>query len=170
MEPNVLQEKLDKALRENEKLENRIKELDDFLENGTGALHWVNGSGVVIWANRADYELLGYTREEYIGNHIAKFHADKHVIEDILNRLMNRETIKNYPARLLRKNGGIKHVLINSNVMWKGEEFVHTRCFTRDISELKEDELTKVEMINVQAEQIMKLKQEIKSLKDKLKK
>lgn len=169
MELNDLQNKLETALKENKSLEGKVGELSDFIENASVPLHWVNGSGIIIWANNADYELLGYSKEEYVGNHIAKFHADRHVIEDILSRLINRETLRNYPARLLCKNGDIKHVLINSNVMWKGEEFVHTRCFTRDISELKAEEQTKVELITTQAQQILKLKQEIKLLRDKLK-
>jgi signal transduction histidine kinase/ActR/RegA family two-component response regulator len=56
---------------------------------------------------------------------------------------MNRETLHNYEARLRCKDGSVRHVLISSNVMWEGEKFVHTRCFTRDITERKraEDEL-----------------------------
>jgi PAS domain S-box-containing protein len=129
--------------RAEEALRQREKELTDFIENSTVGLHWVGADGRILWANQAELDLLGYTHEEYIGHHIAEFHADEPIIGDILNRLMNKETLHDYEARLRCKDGSIRHVLINSNVMWEGDRFVHTRCFTRDITERKlaEEEL-----------------------------
>jgi PAS domain S-box-containing protein len=115
-------------------------ELRDCVENASVGMHWVGPDGVILWANRTEMELLGFTREEYIGHNIAEFHADRPVIEDILTRLSNRETLHNYEARLRCKDGSIRQALISSNVLWKGDEFVHTRCFTRDITERKESE------------------------------
>jgi two-component system sensor histidine kinase VicK len=112
-------------------LEERIHELEDFIENAALPLHWVNGSGIITWANKFELDMLGYSKEDYVGRHIANFHADKDVIEDILKRLTNKETLINYPAQLVAKDGSIKKVLINSNVFWKDGKFVHTRCFTR---------------------------------------
>ncbi|MDT7603978.1 MAG: hypothetical protein QOF61_1975, partial [Acidobacteriota bacterium] len=96
--------------------------------------------GTILWANRAELELLGYTRDEYIGHHINEFHADKDAIQDILARLTRGEELHGYEARLKCKDGSIRHVAINSNVYWEGERFVHTRCFTRDISERRRAE------------------------------
>lgn len=115
----------------------REKLLTDFLENGTVGLHWVGPDGIIKWANQAELNLLGYSREEYIGQHIAKFHVDQPVIDDILNKLAANEIIHNYEARLRCKDNQIKHVLINSNVFWENGEFIHSRCFTRDITDRK---------------------------------
>jgi PAS domain S-box-containing protein len=115
-------------------------EIRDFVENASVGMHWVGPDGVILWANRMEMELLGFTSEEYIGHHITEFQADRPVIEDILQRLANRETLHNYEARLRCKDGSIRQALISSNVLWKGDEFVHTRCFTRDITERKESE------------------------------
>jgi PAS domain S-box-containing protein len=62
------------------------------------------------------------------------------VIDDILERLSSGETLHNYEARLRSKDGSIRHVLISSNVRWQGEEFLHTRCITRDITDRKRTE------------------------------
>jgi diguanylate cyclase (GGDEF)-like protein/PAS domain S-box-containing protein len=113
------------------------EELVDFFDNAPVALHWVAEDGRILWANRAELELLGYSSEEYIGRNIAEFHADADVIADILRRLSRHETVHNYEARLLRRDGSIRHVLITSNVFWENGKFVHTRCFTRDITERK---------------------------------
>lgn len=142
MEAEILKAKLIALEYEQHELKDRIFQLTDFVENASVPLNWVNGSGIIIWVNTAELQLLGYERSEYLGKHISKFHADTEVIEDILARLIRKETLKNYQARLRCKNGDIKTVLINSNVLWRGDQFQHTRCFTRDITELqkKQDE------------------------------
>jgi PAS domain S-box-containing protein len=116
------------------------RELADFFENATLGLHWVGPDGIILRANRAELELLGYTAEEYIGRHITEFHADAEVIADILCRLQAGEELHSYEARLRCKNGSIRHVIISSNVLRENGKFVHTRCFTRDISERKKAE------------------------------
>ena len=109
----------------------------DFIENGSIGLHWVGADGIIHWANQSELDLLGYAREEYIGKSIVDFHVDRPVIEDILGRLARNETLRDYEARLRCKNGDVKTVLINSSVLWQDGRFVHTRCFTRDITDYK---------------------------------
>lgn len=116
----------------------REQQITDFVENANVGMHWVGQDGQILWANQAELDLLGYTRDEYIGQPITKFHADAEVIEDILQRLQANETLHEYEARLLSKDGTIKYVLIDSNVFWKDSQFIHTRCFTRDITQRKQ--------------------------------
>jgi len=115
----------------------RDKELSDFLETAVESLHRVGPKGTILWANKAELDLLGYTAEEYVGHHISEFHTDRVVIEDILGRLIRGESLRNYPAQVRCKDGSIKDVLINSNALWQDGEFIHTRCFTRDITALR---------------------------------
>lgn len=111
--------------------------LRDFIENATIGLHWVGPDGIIQWANQAELDLLGYKHDEYIGRHISEFHADQAVIDDILVRLIRGETLHEHEARLRHKDGSIRHVLISSNVLFENGKFIHTRCFTRDITERK---------------------------------
>jgi PAS domain-containing protein len=55
----------------------------------------------------------------------------------MLQRLTRGQTLHNYEARLRCKDGALKTVLIDSNVLWQGDRFIHMRCFTRDITERK---------------------------------
>jgi PAS domain S-box-containing protein len=126
--------------RAQDEVQRSQKLLSDFVENATEGLHWVGPDGTIIWANRAELELLGYTREEYIGHPITEFHADEPVINDVLQRLSNNEKLESYEARLRCKDGSIRHVLINSNVYCENGRFIHTRCFTRDITARKQAE------------------------------
>lgn len=123
-----------------EELRRSRAELQDFVENATLGLHWVGPDGTILWANQAELDMLGYERDAYIGHNISEFHADQETIQDILRRLKNREELHSYEARLRARDGSIRHVLISSNVYWEGDEFMHTRCFTRNVTERKHAE------------------------------
>lgn len=139
----------DEALRRAE------EEFRDFAENASVGMHWVGPDGIILWANRTEMQMLGYEPHEYIGHHIAEFHADRAVIDDILRRLSNRETLHNYEAVLRSKDGSSRHTLLNSNVLWDGDTFVHTRCFTRDVTERKQSE-DRIAMLAREAEHRVK--------------
>jgi PAS domain S-box-containing protein len=118
-------------------LRRRTDELTSFIETTSVALHWVGPDARIIWANQAEMDMLGYTPEEYIGRPISDFHAGQDAIDDILGRLTRGERLHDYEARLRCKDGSIKDVLIDSSVLWDGDRFVHTQCFTRDITARK---------------------------------
>ena len=40
-------------------LRRKEAELTDFIENASVGLHWVGPDGTILWANRAELELLG---------------------------------------------------------------------------------------------------------------
>jgi PAS domain S-box-containing protein len=125
------QKRIEAALRCSE------QDLSDFFDNASVGLHWVGPDGIIIRVNQTELDLLGYSREEYVGRHIAEFHVDQPIIQDILGRLAGGETLREYPARIRCKNGSIRDVLISSNVLFEEGEFIHTRCFTRDVTARK---------------------------------
>ncbi len=117
------------ALRQSE------RELAEFFENASEPIHWVGPDGTILRANQAELRMLGYPAEDYIGRNILEFHVDQSKILDILNRLDHGETIVNYAAQMIHKDGSIRDVLINSSAYFQNNKFIHTRCFTRDITE-----------------------------------
>ncbi len=114
------------------------EQLRDFVDNATVGLHSVGADGTILWANRNELELLGYTEHEYVGRPITDFHADAQAITDILGRLSRGEALHDYEARLRARDGSIKHVLISSSAFARDGHLVHTRCFTRDITERRQ--------------------------------
>jgi PAS domain S-box-containing protein len=128
--------------RAEERLRRSEQELSDFFETAAVGLHWVGPDGIIQRANRAELELLGYARHEYVGRHIADFHVERDVIEDILARLTRGERLHDYPAQMRCKDGSIRDVLISSSVLFEDGEFVHTRCFTLDVTARKCAEAT----------------------------
>jgi PAS domain S-box-containing protein len=109
-------------------------ELEDYVSNANVGLHWVDSNGLIKWANKAELNLLGYTAEEYIGRHISEFHVNQEKITDILNRLGRNETLSQYQSQLRCKDGSIKTVHINSSVYREEGKFIHSRCFTVDVT------------------------------------
>jgi len=125
------------------------REMREFFENATVGLHWADAKGIIQRVNRAELEMLGYRAGEYVGRHVADFHVDREVMEDVLRRVGAGGVIVNREARVRCKDGSIKHVLLDCSGYWERNEFIHTRCFTRDITERKmvEDRLRQVERI-----------------------
>jgi PAS domain S-box-containing protein len=137
---NALESEIQQRKRVQQALQAREAELCDFIENAVVAMHWVSADGTILWANQAELNLLGFTRQEYIGHHIAEFHADQNEIEEILNRLSRYEELQGYNTRLRCKDGSIRHAQLHSNVFVENGIFIHTRCFTIDVTEAFEHE------------------------------
>lgn len=112
-----------------------FEDYEDFFENGAVALHLVGEDGRILRANRAELKFLGYRSDEYVGRDISEFHADQHTIEEILRLLAAGDKLVRFPARLLAKNGSIKHVEITSSAQFRNGKFVNTRCFTIDVTD-----------------------------------
>ncbi|MGV3722927.1 MAG: PAS domain S-box protein [Actinomycetota bacterium] len=127
-------------VRAEQELRRSQRELTDFLENATEGLHWVGPDRTILWANQAELDLLGYSREEYLGRSIKEFHVDQPVVDDMLYRLVTGESLDNREARLRCKDGSIRYVLISSSALAFEGQFIHSRCFTRDITDRKRAE------------------------------
>jgi PAS domain S-box-containing protein len=136
--------------------ENLKAELQEFVDNATEGLHWVGPDGTILWANKAELDLMGYSEEEYVGRNMRDFYCDPAEVDKIFDQLKQKQTLRNFAAQLKAKDGSHKSVLINSNVFWKDGQFVHTQCFTRDITDL---ELAKQKA--AQAEEIRELNEEL---------
>ena len=52
------QEKLARYEKENDELRLRNESLEDFVENASIPLHWVNEQGIIIWANQAELDAI----------------------------------------------------------------------------------------------------------------
>lgn len=95
-----------------------------------GGRYWMGLDGRILWANRAELNLLGYKSEEYIGRHISEFHAEPEVVADILQRLRASKALYDYPARRLCKNGSVSSTRMYSTGIWKWREVTYICCLT----------------------------------------
>ncbi|HWF17635.1 MAG TPA: response regulator, partial [Verrucomicrobiae bacterium] len=73
--------------RAEEALQRSRQELEDFFDHASVGLRWVGPDGVILRANQAELDMLGYSHEEYVGHNIAEFHADEGTADEVLRRL-----------------------------------------------------------------------------------
>ena len=89
--------------------------LRDFFEQAGIGMQWIDADGVIIRANEAQLDLLGYEAGEYVGHHVAEFHIDPEKPAEILSALKAGERVRNVEAQLRARDGSIKNVLIDSS-------------------------------------------------------
>ncbi len=112
--------------------EPELEDLRDFFEHVAVGLHSLAADGTILDVNRAELDLLGYARDEYVGHNAAEFFEDRAVAEDILARLGRGEAVRDYEARVVARDGSVIDVLIDSSVLWRSGEWARARCLLRD--------------------------------------
>jgi PAS domain S-box-containing protein len=110
------------------------RELAAFIDTASMGLNCAGPDGIIKWANTAELQMLGYKPEEYIGRSMADFHVDGQKFAEVFARLLCGEKIQEWETSLICKNGAHKHVLIDLNGLWEDGRFVHSFCFTRDVT------------------------------------
>ncbi|HSN28563.1 MAG TPA: PAS domain S-box protein [Kofleriaceae bacterium] len=120
---------------------------EQFLEHLAVPIRQIGADGAILWANHAELAMLGYSRDEYIGHHIAEFHADRAVVEDMCSRMAGGEALHDYEARFVAKNGDIRHISVTSNAYVRDGKLVHTRCVSRDVTETRRKEAERERML-----------------------
>ncbi|PKI13519.1 PAS domain S-box protein [Colwellia sp. 12G3] len=105
----------------------------DFIEKSSIGIHAVSPDGVIKYANQFELDILGYSKDEYIGHHVSEFQIDKDCLSAMMTKLEKFETLLNYPAKVNGKNQ-IKYIIYNSSVYESEGEFIHTRCFGNEVS------------------------------------
>ena len=50
---------------------------EDFLYNSSIGVHAVSPEGIIVYANKCELEVLGYSKSEYIGHHVSEFQIDE---------------------------------------------------------------------------------------------
>ena len=124
-----------------ERAEEVAADLDDFAQNGTVGLHRLRADGTVLWANRAEYERLGYQREQYVGHDWREFHADPLVVDTLLARLAGGEDVGELETLMRTRDGEPCHVMVSASARFDEHGRLRdTRGFTHDISEQKRRE------------------------------
>jgi PAS domain S-box-containing protein len=132
---DVLEAEMDKRTRAEATLRMREKELADFLDNAAEGLSRIDPEGRVMWANRAELELLGMGREDVIGQPWWRFHADPEHGRQVAERMRAGEALYNEAVKLRCKDGAVRHVLVHTTPVLEDGQLQSTRCFTRDVTE-----------------------------------
>lgn len=114
--------------------------LQNFLENSPVGIHMVDDNGIIAFANKAELDLLGYEEREYVGQPLRKFYHDTAYFDKLYQKFVNEGFLKNQQAKMICKDGSQKDVMVSCNFYSEENKLIHTRCFTRDITEIKKSE------------------------------
>lgn len=128
------------ALRRSEQL------FADFFENAPCGVKCLDREGKILRANRAELELVGLPAGEYLGRSVGEFLADAEAAGEMMHRLSRCEPIEGFDARVRRKDGSVRWVEITAAPLFDHKKFIHTRCFTRDITDYRRLELQLLEI------------------------
>jgi PAS domain S-box-containing protein len=118
-------------------LQMRESELRDFLENAVIGMHWLAPDGIVLWANRALLDLLGYQPQQYVGHDLREFVEDPAVVDQILSRLAALQPLRACELRLRCADDSLRWVRLDANPWLHDGRLLHARCFIFDVSEKK---------------------------------
>lgn len=105
-------------------------ELIDFFQNAPIALHWLSGTGVILWANNTELQSMGYSADEYIGHSITEFlmPGEEVHLQEVFGNLAAGRSIHDKPFLFRAKNGDVKYLIVDSNVNFNEDgSFRHTR-------------------------------------------
>ncbi len=121
----------------------------DLFENMYDSLLIINKDGTFKNANKAACKLLGYTEEELKQIRIPDIvHPDdKEKSNAYLQKLLTEGFYSNYEGRILTKDRNVKYLRVNSNAIYENDEFVGSRDIARDITELKDAEIKREQLL-----------------------
>jgi PAS domain S-box-containing protein len=108
--------------------------LADMAENAPLGLLQVGADGIIQWTNRAQLELLGYSRQDYVGKNAAEFYADPPDGRNVLVRLVQGETLHEHQTNLRARDGSLRNVLISSSADVQEGRFLRALLFAQDIT------------------------------------
>ncbi|NYT12055.1 MAG: PAS domain S-box protein [Methanomassiliicoccales archaeon] len=129
--------KRDDALRRSEEKYRKI------FETAANLIVSVDSAGIIVDCNSRVEEVLGYKREEFIGqNMILTIHPDYHKkVKAALQKIIEEGDSQNNEYKMVRKDGSIIDVGINSSAIYDNEgNFERTISLIRDITERRRAE------------------------------
>nr|WP_274704511.1 PAS domain S-box protein [Acaryochloris thomasi] len=120
-----------------EELVHKQEELTTFIEDVPIGMYSINREGYIVWTNDKQREMLGYQKEDCIGQHVSELYVDLASNRKVIEHLDKQENLRNYDAQMKCKDNSNKDVLISSSTCSQSSEFAQNRYFTYDITARK---------------------------------
>ncbi|GIW08118.1 MAG: hypothetical protein KatS3mg060_2923 [Dehalococcoidia bacterium] len=133
-----------RALPARQSVADRLRGVDDairvVLEDIPVGVQWLAADGTILWANRAQLEMLGYPADEYFGQSVAAFATDPEAFRALVARLDAGEQLRNAELNLRAKDGSVRTMLVSSDVRSAGGQLLHARWLCIDITDRAQSE------------------------------
>jgi Amt family ammonium transporter len=117
------------------------EDFEDFFERAVVGMHWEAADGTILRCNQAELDMLGYSRDEYVGRNVAEFHVDPQEAAEIRRRLGAGESVREVELRLRHKDGSTRYGLVSASARSAKGRLVDAHRITRDVTSRVEAEL-----------------------------
>ena len=111
-----------------------------FIEPAPVAISFIDNNDNLIYANKAELDMTGFSKNEYIGKTFTHFYTPDVQVDEIKRKIKDHIQLINEDVCIKCKDGSIKHLLVSSNVHVKNSLYLYTMFISRDISKLKKSE------------------------------
>jgi|GEM_PF-101109 len=108
-----------------------------FFDRATIGIKIINQRGIIIYANDAELDLYGLSKDQFLGRHIFEFLHDKESAASFFDRMKKLEAVEDYNTKLIRRDGSLIDVVIDTSLNCNGGILDSVCCFTRDITSYK---------------------------------
>lgn len=127
-------------------LERRERWYRALFEDSRSAIVVVDGDGVVRDMNQGFEELSGYDREELLGQPALDFYVDSARRDELVRRLSEEGSVRNFQARLRRADGEVRHCLLTATALDTASGGSWLQTSVQDVTERvrREEEITRV--------------------------
>ena len=116
--------------------------LTSFFNQSPIGLVWLSASGVILRANQAQLDMMGFAAEEYVGHPFTKFCGQPSQGRELLERLAAQKKVRNLRMARRCKDGTIRHVLVDAVSFmadaapsWGDHQLHYFALFLRDITD-----------------------------------
>ncbi len=138
---HILQDQIIESIQSQELVQQYADEITDLYNNAPCGYHSVDENGTIIRINNTELTWLGYTREEIVGKkRIADLMTpeSREVLKDTFDLFKAQGWLTDVEMTLIRKDGSMMPVLINSTAMRdENGNFLSSRTTMFDMTERK---------------------------------
>jgi len=133
-------------ITESKTAEEKIKESEErfrnIAERSFDTIFEMNIEGEITYLSQAAARITGYNLDEIVGQNFKKFMSEPEAMraEKIFDRIKKGKELEGYEFEIIKKDGVIATIEINSSPILKNDEIVGSHGIARDISYRKEME------------------------------
>ena len=109
--------------------------LSNFFHQAPIGLVWLSANGTILRANQAQLDMIGCLAADYEGQSFSRFCMEPAQGHGLLERLAAKETVRNWRLTQRRKDGALRHLLVDAISLWSGSQFEYSSIFLRDITD-----------------------------------
>jgi PAS domain S-box-containing protein len=140
----------DKIRAHQTELRDAMEYFEGIVANSADIIITVNPEGLIQTVNRGAEQVLGYQKEELIGQRIELLFADPRERDVAISGLQDRDNVTNYETRFLTKNKEVRNVLLTlSRLRDRDGNPIGTFGISKDVT--KEKELQKQLLLSEKA-------------------